>query len=715
MTIDHKSLINITMRNIAKYLFVAVMAAFAIASCEKPKENELLHPKGTPVHFTFSARATSETEAELKVTSDVAVPADVTIAIGLDEANTMAEAGLTYPSQLVLPKGETEVTGQLSVDKEQLVPGTTTTAVFMASAAGVKFGSANAITIKTEPKEEPKPIDAGETDIKIDGDFSDWADVKTVLVSEDDEAPLKEFRVAYNKDYIFFYHKRNNNPAMWAEGESGGYYYFFIDTDNDMSTGPANRDNLMGIDRWMYLFFFHGTSEAPVIPDAPFGATESGDRYECAANSLKGVISDDIVETEIRIPLADLGITYGQPIKVYTSGNKSASNLRSQPIVVSMGGESGGESGSVKIDGDPADWASLNQDYVTTMECYDGAELSGLKSAKVFYDDKLYVLLELSDAALTQAFTDGKLRAHFYFDGNYDNANGHYGKWVLPAIDYMLEGKLMDGGSWCALSSKYQQWTGTDPAEWSGGWTAGEASPAFEFKAEGNFYECAMDYSGFPGGLADAFTIAFDIMDNDWNALGFLPNAGPEPGPMALVVKNGTEPPAEPTIEITIDGDFSDWALVEGVSNGTYGMFKACSDADNLYFYTYRTPEARYSDLWGGAGYIYLGFDLDGNPENGVTLNSNGPYDFIGFFYPYGGTAEAPDFIDTPGVAGGWSPEEGYTLANMKCKGIVNEKGAYIEYSIPRKDLPAIPAGKSITITSWGNKDMSKVELTCQL
>ena len=200
MTIDHKSLINITMRNIAKYMFVAVMAAFAFASCEKPKENPLLNPKGTAVQFTFSARATSETQAELKVTSSVPVPADVTIAIGLDETNTMSEAGMTYPTQLVIPKGESEVTGQLSVDKEKLVPGTETTAVFKASAAGVQFGSAKAITVKTEPKEEPKPIDAGESDIKIDGDFSDWGDVKTLIASDDEDAPLKEFKVAYNKD-----------------------------------------------------------------------------------------------------------------------------------------------------------------------------------------------------------------------------------------------------------------------------------------------------------------------------------------------------------------------------------------------------------------------------------------------------------------------------------------------------------------------------------
>ena len=88
-------------------------------------------------------------------------------------------------------------------------------------------------------------------------------------------------------------------------------------------------------------------------------------------------------------------------------------------------------------------------------------------------------------------------------------------------------------------------------------------------------------------------------------------------------------------------------------------------------------------------------------------------YDFIGFFFPYGGTAEAPAIIETPGEGGGWLPEE-FTLANMKCKGVANDEGAFIEYSIPRADLPAIP-NTTIKITSWGNKDMNKVTIDCRL
>ena len=221
----------------------------------------------------------------------------------------------------------------------------------------------------------------------------------------------------------------------------------------------------------------------------------------------------------------------------------------------------------------------------------------------------------------------------------------------------------------------------------------------------------AYHHSGYPGGLADAFTIAFDVLDSGWNPIGFLPNAGPEPGPMALVVKNGTEPPAEPTIEIAIDGDFSDWALVPGVSNGNYGMFKAYSDADYIYLYSWRTTEGRYSDIWGGSGYVYFALNLDGDESTGVELWGNGPYEFVGVTYPYAGSADAPEINEKPGDA--CMPED-YTLENVECKGVVNENGAYVEFRIPRADLPAIP-NTPITVYSWGNKDLTKVALNCTL
>ena len=164
--------------------------------------------------------------------------------------------------------------------------------------------------------------------------------------------------------------------------------------------------------------------------------------------------------------------------------------------------------------------------------------------------------------------------------------------------------------------------------------------------------------------------------------------------------------PQEPIVaNITIDGDMSDWADVPGVSNGTYGMFKVAADENNLYIYSLRTPEGRYSAIWGGEGYFYLALELDGDPATGETLWGNGPFEFVGVLYPYAGSADAPAINETPGDA---CLPEGCTLANATCKGVVNESGAAVEICIPRADLPTIPTTK-ITVWSWGNKDMAKV------
>ena len=164
--------------------------------------------------------------------------------------------------------------------------------------------------------------------------------------------------------------------------------------------------------------------------------------------------------------------------------------------------------------------------------------------------------------------------------------------------------------------------------------------------------------------------------------------------------------PQEPIVaNITIDGDMSDWADVPGVSNDTYGMFKVAADENNLYIYSLRTPEGRYSAIWGGEGYLYLALELDGDPATGETLWGNGPFEFVGVLYPYAGSADAPAINETPGDA---CLPEGCTLANATCKGVVNESGAAVEICIPRADLPTIPTTK-ITVWSWGNKDMAKV------
>ena len=173
-----------------------------------------------------------------------------------------------------------------------------------------------------------------------------------------------------------------------------------------------------------------------------------------------------------------------------------------------------------------------------------------------------------------------------------------------------------------------------------------------------------------------------------------------------LVVNFG----GEETSGVKIDGDFSDWADIAGVTEGNH-TFKAASDAENIYFFSHRDADSRYPEIWGGAGYVYVGMDLDGDPTNGETLWSQGPYDFVGVIFPFGGSVEAPEIVITGGST---CLPDSYTLNNVVVMGAVAEDGVNIEYSIPRADLPAIP-NSEITIKSWGNKGMSKSTLVVTL
>lgn len=416
------------MKKIAKYLFVAVMAAFAFAACEKEKENELLNPSGSPFKFTFSATATSETQADLKVVADNPVPADVTISLSTDATNNMT--GMTFPAELVVKKGETEAVGKLTVDKDALTPEVKYKAVIVASLAGVPFGTVTALQITV-----PKP--------------------------------------------------------------------------------------------------------APVI-----------------------------------------------------------------------------------VDGDPAEWAKLPSDYVTEMVCANDAELTGLKSAKVFYEDKLYVLLEVTDEALAKGVTDGKLRLHFFFDNGNNGDKGYKG-----AIDCMLEGKMTSGGEWCALSSSYYQWTGEDPTVWSGSWTSAEVAPTFTFAGKDNYYECAMDYSNYPGGLNDVIGIGFDIQDGEYTPMGYLPSSEP----VAQVVKEGKEIPKPAEVAIKIDGDFSEWKTIDAISgDGAIQTLKMFTDDTKVYFYleVAKTEDVQISETMAFAHKVMLCFDNgDNKGENGDLAWSGARFD----------------------------------------------------------------------------------------
>ena len=155
---------------------------------------------------------------------------------------------------------------------------------------------------------------------------------------------------------------------------------------------------------------------------------------------------------------------------------------------------------------------------------------------------------------------------------------------------------------------------------------------------------------------------------------------------------------------VTIDGDFSDWADIEGATGESVSAaLKVTSDEKFIYFY-YERNSTRMADLWNGNGYVYLCFDLDNNESTGVELWGNGPYEILCVIYPYADNAIAI-------AAEGSAAPEGCTVANAKVAGAIAD-GVAFECSIPRADLLAMPEGP-VNVWAWSNKGGTKINVSC--
>lgn len=172
--------------------------------------------------------------------------------------------------------------------------------------------------------------------------------------------------------------------------------------------------------------------------------------------------------------------------------------------------------GTITIDGNPAEWEGLAG--VASATCPADAKLTGIKSAKAYYGDKLYILTEFSDEALAKGVADGKLRFHVFFSG----AEGLLSRfWKDENIQYMMEGKATSGGAYAPFSSNLYKFTGATSADWS--WESTGITPTMESVGSGNFYELAFDYSDYPGGFPEQIEIGIDCADGDYAVLGYAP------------------------------------------------------------------------------------------------------------------------------------------------------------------------------------------------
>ena len=364
----------------------------------------------------------------------------------------------------------------------------------------------------------------------------------------------------------------------------------------------------------------------------------------------------------------------------------------------------------IKIDGVATDWEGVEN--VNSLVLPEGATQTALKSAKILYAEKLYLLVELSD----EAIADGKVRLHVYFDT--DETGQAQQAWNKADIDYMTEGKITDTGKgFVSYSSGLYPWAGTTPGEWK--W--GDATSAFTYESAGadNLYELAIDYTNYPGGLPEQFNIAIDVVFSDWSVHGYLPQTANK----LVIKKDGiAEQPAEPEPQadgIVLDGKFDDWKDIEAVPGKTGGSvieWKASSDEDNIYFYfkidSGDIIAAKEEDPAGSGKfpfnwrrYMYIGLDLDGNAETpdatttpGKDLTITG-CEATAITYPFRGNATSAGGTDGAEVVNGVDSQSEIKLNGTKQEGklsawgVIEGEYGYLEVSLPRAALGSPAAG----------------------
>ncbi|MBR6246975.1 MAG: hypothetical protein IKR15_06430 [Bacteroidales bacterium] len=395
----------------------------------------------------------------------------------------------------------------------------------------------------------------------------------------------------------------------------------------------------------------------------------------------------------------------------------------------------------VTIDGNFIDWL-YDDPAKSVWTLPEDALLTSIKTMKLAADlEYVYMYLETVEDGSETDYTpmdvlinsDGNNATGCYLANMDDHEYATTKPYENPGIEWYLEGIMQSGPTTFADYTGlqyYLKYHGSDgDTFWHGGFDklnddfAGKPEKIYaQGMIDGTKGQIELRFSREAFGMTGSkAALGFKFMDgaNGWRAIGFAPQISPvggafQPAPELLYIDMTPIAAPEP-ISITIDGDMSDWANVaEAASSdsGSYCSFKVHSDDTNIYFYSKRTTD-RMSELWGGAGYYYYAFDTDNNAETGDgALWGNGPYEAIMALFVFGGSADAPVVTNPVGES---TVAPSGTVANIVCRGVVTADGVESELVIPRADLPAIPSGQDITISTWGNKGANKLTATVQL
>ena len=302
---------------------------------------------------------------------------------------------------------------------------------------------------------------------------------------------------------------------------------------------------------------------------------------------------------------------------------------------------------------------------------------------------------------------------------------------VMPALSVSAYKQFDTNAGW-GVCGTHNSWSGDTKMVTDGKLCIAKgiefaANAEFKVRTVGNWGDAGKDNFGYSyvntgksknvvdnGGnikvtTAGTYDVIFNSSDSEYYGYGAKE--------IRVVLSSFPYPLPKETADITIDGTFTDWEGITPESAGNASV-KVVSDNTKLSFYVQLTNVA--STNWGAGKYLYVLFDLDGDPSNDVSQWGN-KGDFIMLIYPYGGSSESPALVTSP--TGDWlcNPSTPYTISNVSLNGALSaadgsgNRTVTYEFSIPRADIPTIPSTDPITLTFKGSPLTSNVSISRKL
>ena len=126
------------------------------------------------------------------------------------------------------------------------------------------------------------------SDIEIDGDMADWADIDPIVTSVDGNGgSMNKIKVDYDGDYIYFYVEGTTNLR--------GFFDVYMDADNDTTTGYKSAwYKGFGAD-YLSEGDFSGVNDADLFKDLPAGEQTVWGWEVAAATGSGFIVSSDLV------------------------------------------------------------------------------------------------------------------------------------------------------------------------------------------------------------------------------------------------------------------------------------------------------------------------------------------------------------------------------------------------------------------------------------